>query len=380
MTEPAPRRAAPIFPRLVANFQIEGEFIRAERHDSGHINDTYVAYFRTSSTHVRRYLMQRINHKVFREPARLMRNVAAVTEYLREKITAAGGDPERETLTIIPTIEGRSCHRTQQGDWWRAFILIEGAQTYEMAPSLTHVYNAGKAFGKFQRLLGDFPADQLYETIPDFHHTSKRFETFAEALEKDVHNRARFVGAEIDFVQSRAGDTAVLVELLERGQVPQRVTHNDTKFNNVMIDDETGEGICVIDLDTVMPGSSLYDFGDGVRSITNTAAEDERDLSRVRFSLVKFERFSNGFLDATRGSLTPGEVDLLPFSARLMTFEVGMRFLTDYLDGDIYFRTHRQDHNLDRCRTQFRLLRDMEEQSDQIARLVQENWSGHAGA
>ena len=373
MIKPAQDRADLISPRLVSNFQFEGEFIHAERHDSGHINDTYVAHFRTSNARVHRYLVQRINHQVFREPAQVMKNVAAVTEHLREKISAAGGDPERETLTIIPTLEGETCYHTEEGEWWRAFILIEGAQTYEMAPSLDHVYNAGKAFGKFQRLLGDFPAGQLYETIPNFHHTGMRFEAFVEALQNDVQNRARSVGTEIDFVHSRAGDTSVLIDLLERGQVPERVTHNDTKFDNVMIDDETGEGICVIDLDTVMPGCSLYDLGDGVRSITNTAAEDERDLSKVQFSLVRFEQFSKGFLDATRGTLTPGEVDHLPFSARLMTFEVGMRFLTDYLDGDIYFRTHRQDHNLDRCRTQFKLLREMEEKSDRMMRLVQEN-------
>jgi Ser/Thr protein kinase RdoA (MazF antagonist) len=365
------KRPDPVFPHIVPHFRFEGEFIRAEPYGFGHINDTYAAHFQTPDAHIRRYLMQRINHYVFRDPERLMHNIAAVTNHLRGRIAAAGGDPERETLNIIPTVEGKACHRTLEGYWWRAYVFIEGAQTYQIAESLDHVYSAGKAFGNFQRLLGDFPANELHETIPGFHHTKKRFEAFIEALERDVHSRAQFAKDEIEFVLRRGEETPVLVELLERGQLPKRVTHNDTKFNNVMIDDETGDGVCVIDLDTVMPGSSLYDFGDGVRSITNTAAEDEQDLSRVQFSLVKFKHFTKGFLDATRDFLTPSEADLLPFSARLMTFEVGLRFLTDYLNGDVYFKTHRQDHNLDRCRTQFRLVREMEERSDQMMRLVQ---------
>jgi len=236
--------------------------------------------------------------------------------------------------------------------------------------NLDHVYNASKAFGKFQRLLSDFPAGQLYETIPNFHHTGKRYEAFVEAVERDVKNRAQSVKAEIEFVEKRAEDTSVLVDLLEWGELPERVTHNDTKFNNVMIDDETGEGVCVIDLDTVMPGLSLYDFGDSVRSGANPAAEDERDLSKVCIDLEIFDRLVHGDLDVARDFLTPTEVDYMPFSAKLMTFECGMRFLTDHLDGDVYFRIHRENHNLDRCCTQFKMVEDMEAKFDQMVRIV----------
>ncbi|MFB0534017.1 MAG: phosphotransferase enzyme family protein, partial [Anaerolineae bacterium] len=336
----------------------------------GHINDTYVARFRKGDGAVRRYILQRINHNVFKSPEELMHNIEKVTTHLRKKIIAAGGDPERETLNLIPTVGEETFYRTPDGNYWRAYAFIEGAQTYEVVENLDHVYNASKAFGQFQRLLSDFPAGQLHETIPDFHHTRKRFEAFVEAVERDVKDRAQSVRAEIEFVEKRAQDTSVLVDLLERGELPERVTHNDTKFNNVMIDDKTGEGVCVIDLDTVMPGLSLYDFGDSVRSGANPAAEDERDLSKVCIDLEIFDCFVRGYMDAARDFLTSTEVDYLPFSAKLMTFECGMRFLADHLNGDVYFRIHRENHNLDRCRTQFKMIEDMEAKFDQMASIV----------
>jgi len=362
--------AIPDLVAIAEHFQFEGDFLEASPYGFGHINDTYTVRFGKADGVVRRYVLQRINQHVFRNPEALMQNVERVTAHLRKKIVAAGGDAERETLNLVPTVGGRTWTKTDDGNYWRAYIFIAGARTYQVVESLDHVYNVAKAFGRFQKLLGDFPAEQLTETIPDFHHTGKRFDAFVEAVERDVRNRARSVETEIKFVEKRAGETSVLVDLLERGELPNRVTHNDTKFNNVMIDDETGAGICVIDLDTVMPGLSLYDFGDAVRSGANPAAEDERDLSKVWFDLDIFDCFAHGYLDAARDFLTATEVDYLPFSARLMTLECGMRFLTDHLNGDIYFKVHRENHNLDRCRTQFNMVQDMEEKFERMEEIV----------
>jgi Ser/Thr protein kinase RdoA (MazF antagonist) len=245
------------------------------------------------------------------------------------------------------------------------------ARTYQVVGHLDHFYHAGKAFGKFQKLVSDVPPDELYETIPDFHHTPKRFEAFVRSVERDAENRARLARPEIEFVEQRAGEAPVLVDLLDKGELCQRITHNDTKFNNVMIDDETGEGICVVDLDTVMPGLPLYDFGDAIRSGANPAAEDEPDLSRVRMDLDLYDSFSRGYLEMSRDFLTPVEISYLPFSARLMTLECGMRFLADFLDGDVYFEVHRPGHNLDRCRTQFKMVEDMESKFDEMIRIVE---------
>jgi Ser/Thr protein kinase RdoA (MazF antagonist) len=360
----------PDFEEIVKHFQFDNGFLEANPHEAGHINDTYVAHFQKNGI-TRKYILQRINHNVFREPEKLMANIVAVTNHLRKKIEETGGDPERETLNLIPTESGQSFFKTSDGNYWRAYLFIEGAQSYDLASSLDHVYNAARAFGTFQKLLSDFPAGQLFQTIPNFHHTGKRFENFVAAVASDPKNRAKSVEDEIEFVLQRQEDVSVLVDLLEQGELPERITHNDTKFNNVMIDDETGEGICVIDLDTVMPGLSLYDFGDAVRSGANPAAEDEQDLSKVCIDLTTFDRFTHGYLDAARDFLTPAEIDYLPFSAKLMTFECGMRFLTDHLEGDIYFKTHRENHNLDRCRTQFKMVQDMEEKPDQMARIIE---------
>jgi Ser/Thr protein kinase RdoA (MazF antagonist) len=300
-----------------------------------------------------------------------MHNIETVTGHIRKKVVDAGGDPERETLNLIPTVDGGTLHITPDGNYWRAYLFIEGARTYEAAEGPGYVYNAAQAFGEFQRLVGDYPAGKLHEIIPGFHDTPARFEVFVERVERDAGNRARSASAEIQFAEARADHTPVLVDLLRQGELPQRVTHNDTKFNNVMFDDETGEGICVIDLDTVMPGLSLYDFGDAVRSGANTAAEDERDLSQVSFDLGVFELYLRGYLDSARDFLTPLEVAYLPFSARLITFETGLRFLTDYLDGDVYFKTQRPQQNLDRCRTQFKMVRDMEREFGRMEKILE---------
>lgn len=358
------------FHKLVGKFSFQGEFIEANPYGSGHINDTYAAVFKCMDGSTRRYIMQRINHNVFKNPVKLMENIDGVTKHLRKKIISAGGDPERETLNIIPTLSGESLYKTDDGNYWRSYIFIEGARTYDVVANTGHFYAAGKAFGRFQELLSDFHADKLYETIPDFHHTGKRYDTFINAAEKDSYNRAAEVSAEIEFAIKRSGDTRILVNMLENGKLPLRVTHNDTKFNNVMIDDKSGEGICVIDLDTVMPGSALYDFGDSIRSGANPAAEDERDLSKVWMELSLYKKFTQGYLESAGAFLAPAELEYLPFAAKLMTLECGIRFLTDYLNGDVYFKVHRPGHNLDRARTQFKMVEDMESKWDKMHQIV----------
>jgi Ser/Thr protein kinase RdoA (MazF antagonist) len=362
-------KSHPDLKAVCAQFAIEGRWVSSCAIPSGHINDTYCSEFKTDGGRVR-YVNQRINHLVFREPEKLMENIERVTRFARDEIVAAGGDPLRETLTIVPARDGKSFHKTPEGDYWRTFLYIEGARTYDKVDDLRHVYSASRAFGAFQRMLSRLPGGRLHETIPDFHHTRKRFEAFRTALGRDVAGRAAAVRPEIDFVLAREKDTGVVVDGLAAGRIPERVTHNDTKLNNVMIDDRTGEGICVIDLDTIMPGSVLYDFGDSVRLGAATAAEDERDLAKVGFDLGLFDRLAEGYLDAARDFLTDEEARLLAFSAKLLTLECGIRFLADHLSSDVYFKVHRQGHNLDRSRTQFRMVAEMEERMADMEAVV----------
>ncbi|RPI55500.1 MAG: aminoglycoside phosphotransferase family protein, partial [Chloroflexi bacterium] len=334
---------------ILRNFKVVGELVDASPYGFGHINDTYAAWLQRADGTRHRILLQRVNDRVFHNPHKLMENIARVTAHLRSRILECGGDPLRETLTLIPTVDDRVFFQDAEGSTWRAYVFIEGARTYEAVASLDQVYHGARAFGRFQNLLSDLPAAELHKTIPDFHNTPKRFDAFMRAVEQDVCNRAAGVRSEIGFILQRAAEAPVLLDLSAGGALPLRVTHNDTKFNNVMIDDRTGEGVCVIDLDTVMPGLALYDVGDCARSATNTVAEDEPDPSRVRFDLAVFEHLVAGYLDAARDFLTQQEIDHIPFAARLMTLECGMRFLADYLAGDVYFKIHRPAHNLDRC-------------------------------
>lgn len=355
---------------IVRHFKLDGEFLTTKAYGVGHINDTYLANFMQNGfTH--RYIIQRINHEVFCSPEGLMNNILAVTSHLREKIRSAGGNPDRETLTLLPTKDNNYYYRTGQGDFWRGYLFINNARTYETVENIEHVYHAAKAFGKFQNQLSDYPSEKLIETIPDFHNTKKRYANFQKAVEEDICNRVQSLKPEIDFVFNREKDMPVLVDKLQRGELPQRITHNDTKFNNVLIDNATGTGVCVIDLDTVMPGLALYDFGDAIRSLANTAAEDEQNISKVQFDLDTYDCFTHGYLDAARDFLTPLEMELLPFSAILMTLECGIRFLTDHLQGDTYFKIHRENHNLDRCRTQFKMVQDMESRFDEMVKVVE---------
>lgn len=355
---------------LSSQFRFEGDLAHVEPCNLGHINDTYVLTFNTPQGTARRYVLQRINHNVFRDPESVMRNIEAVTAHLRRKIEAAGGDPLRETINLVPTVDGRTWIRTPEGEYWRAMLYIEGARTYETIEDPKHFYSAGKAFGNFMRLLDDFPADTLTETIPQFHNTVKRYNDLMEAAKRDAAGRAYSVREELDFAKSRAADTGVVLKLIEDGKIPLRVTHNDTKLNNVMIDDATGEAICVLDLDTVMPGSALYDFGDAIRFGASTAPEDETDLSKVGIDLELFRQFARGYLTAAGEVLTPAELDHLAFSAKLITLELGMRFLTDHLNGDVYFRIHRPNHNLDRARAQFKLVEAMEANMAEMQAIV----------
>jgi Ser/Thr protein kinase RdoA (MazF antagonist) len=299
-----------------------------------------------------------------------MSNIVLVTEHLRKKIIENGGDPERETLTVMPTITGKSYYKTKNGYYFRMYIFIEGATTYQIVEQPEHFYNAAKSFGLFQKLLADFPAEKLYETIADFHNTKVRFENLKIAIKNDKVGRLKEVEAEIKFAYEREKDISIIIDAISAGKVPLRVTHNDTKYNNVMIDDLTGKGVCVIDLDTVMPGSLLYDYGDSLRFGTNPSEEDEKDLSKVYSDINLFEYFTKGYLEELKDTLTETEIELLPFSAKLMTFECGIRFLTDYLNGDTYFKIHRPEQNLDRCRTQFKLVADMEEKMEKMTEIV----------
>lgn len=355
---------------LVKMFQFEGEFIYEEPFGCGHINDTYAVYYKMQFSSPHRYILQRINQDVFKFPDEIMQNISNITSHIRNKIIISGGDVKREVLTIIKTVDDKNFYIDEKGDFWRAYIFIDDATCYQIVEKPEHFYKSAKAFGKFQNQLSDFHADTLFEAIPNFHNTEKRFETFLEALAVDKMKRAHTVKAEIDFALARKEDAGVLVHLLRDDKLPLRVTHNDTKLNNVMIDNMTGEGICVIDLDTVMPGLSLYDFGDSIRFGANPAMEDEKDLSLVFMDLGLFELYTKGFLEEAGKSLTETEIEYLPFSAKIMTFECGLRFLTDYLSGDTYFKIHREGHNLDRCRTQFKLVSDMEEKMDQMKMIV----------
>lgn len=331
---------------------------------NGHINDTYIV--RADKD----YILQRINKNVFTNPPAVMENIVGVTEFLREKVTAAGGDPDREILNLIPTVDGKYYYMTDDGEYYRVYKFISGTKSYDEVDDPIQLYHAAKAFGKFQNLLADYPADKLNETIVDFHNTKARYVQFKTALANDAAGRAKDVGAEIKFVLDREADAGVVVDAIAEGRIPLRVTHNDTKLNNVLLDEVTGEGVCVIDLDTVMPGSLLYDYGDALRFGGSSGAEDEKDLDKIWFKVENFEAFTRGFIEELP-SMTEEERKLLPFSVKLMALECGSRFLADYLNGDVYFKTAYADHNLDRCRTQFKLVADIEAKMDELNAIVE---------
>ncbi|MDR1817191.1 MAG: aminoglycoside phosphotransferase family protein [Puniceicoccales bacterium] len=355
---------------VIAEFNLHGDYISAKSYGYGHINDTYSAKFSQGGRPLR-YIVQRLNRNVFPQPAALMENVSRVCAHLRGRIRESGTlDATRRALTLIPTRAGGDWFVDDAGDFWRCFILIEDVTAYEVVESPALARTAAKSFGTFTRHLEGLPGGRLHEVIPGFHDTRRRFETFEKTLAADPLNRAAGAREEIAFTRERAADCAVIVEALARGEIPERVTHNDTKLNNILVDDFTQEGLCVIDLDTVMPGSALYDFGDMVRSAAAAAKEDETDLSRVACSPQYFEALATGYLDALGGTLNAREKDLLAFSGKLLTFECGMRFLTDHLDGDHYFKISRPGHNLERARNQFAMVRSIESQLSAFEKFV----------
>lgn len=354
----------------IDGFKLPGELKECIRYGSGHINDTYRLTYETPQG-TKRYILQRMSKSIFKKPVELMENVSGVTAWLRKKIIENGGDPERETLTLVKSNDGLPYFVDSTGEYWRVYLFIEGATCYDAVKDDNDFYQSAVAFGHFQRLLADYPAETLHETIKDFHNTPDRLEKFKKAVAEDICGRAASVQKEIDFILEREELTHALYDLQLDGRLPLRVTHNDTKLNNIMIDDETGKAICVIDLDTVMPGLTANDFGDSIRFGASTALEDEQDLSKISCDLHLFDVYARGFIEGCGGALTDLEIDMLPMGAILMTFENGIRFLTDHLEGDHYFRIHREGHNLDRCRTQLTLVKDMQEKLPQMNAIIQ---------
>jgi Ser/Thr protein kinase RdoA (MazF antagonist) len=348
-----------------SQFRFRGEVSVIALHGNGHINDTYLVTCNGSGAQVR-YILQHLNRNVFRDPLAVMQNIERVTSHLAAQASAHPGATGR-VLELVPASDGRNWHVDQHGETWRAYRFIENARTYDIASTVQQAFQAARAFGRFQQKLSNLPPPRLIETIPGFHHTPKRFDALEKAVTSDAANRAVLAKPEIEFALSRKSITGVLLD----ANLPERITHNDTKFNNVLLDDTTGEAICVIDLDTVMPGLALYDFGDMVRTTTSPAAEDEQDLSRVSMQFPLFEALVRGYLESAGAFLTPDEIHRLAFSGKLITFEIGIRFLTDYLAGDTYFKVHREGHNLDRCRTQFKLVESIERQEEKMNRLVE---------
>lgn len=363
---------------IARRFRVDGELVEVAPWGAGHIHATFLSTWETASG-VRRFVHQRINDEVFPDVAAVMENIERVTAHLASKIRDEGGDPAREALDLVPTSEGASYLVTESGESWRTYRFIEGARTFEVAETTELAYRASEAFGRFARLLEDLPGPRLHEVIPRFHHTPSRVAAFFDAVRRDAAGRASLVRSEVAFVESWVERAARLVELHDAGSIPERVTHNDTKLNNVMFDARTGSALCVVDLDTVMPGLALYDFGDSVRLGACRADEDERDLARVELDLELFAALARGYLDALGEVLLPTEIEELALSAELMCFECGLRFLTDHLEGDRYFKIHRAGHNLDRCRRHFALNADMERKSKQMATIVQRAVQGASG-
>lgn len=348
------------------HFDIEGNVVHLEECHNGHINRTYFLTYDTG----KRYVMQMVNTSIFKKPDEVMENIVGVTEHIRRGYEAKGIDSERRTLRVIWTKSGKWGHVDRRGIYWRMYDFVEDAECYMKVESAEMFEKVGFAFGQFQRQLADFNASALHESIPNFHNTEWRYANLQKAIEENKSGRAHLIPDDIRFALDRKHITSFINESIANGSLQLRVTHNDTKLNNIMIDRESGEGICVIDLDTVMPGSVLADFGDSIRFGASSAAEDETDLDKVYCRLDMFEAYAKGFIQGLEGSLSESEIRALPMGALILTYETGIRFLSDYLDGDVYFRTEYPDHNLDRARNQFKLVADMEKKMDEMNAIV----------
>jgi len=355
---------------IVKHFHISGRLTGVRPLAGGHINDTYVLTTKKNGRIVR-YMLQRINHTVFKDPPSLMKNIIRVTEHILNRMQRVDIDRASHQLVVIESDNGEGFHKDAEGNFWRTYNFIEGTVTYDTVQSAEVAYEAARMFGWFQKMLIDLPGPALYETICDFHNTPKRLETFRRVLKEDTCNRAKNAKTEIDFLFANAGFCDVLVKSADKGEIPVRVTHNDAKVNNVMLDKITKKGVCVVDLDTVMPGLSVYDFGDMVRTATTLADEDERDLSKVNMNLNMFEALVRGYAEQTKHFLTSSERKHLAFAGKLITFEQFVRFLADYLAGDIYYKIHREGHNLDRSRTQMKMVRSIIKQEEVMNEVVE---------
>ena len=363
-------RAEETLQEVLAAFDFGAPVVGAVRYGQGHINDTFCVHTQPEDAACRRFILQRMSAAAFKRPDQLMENIIGVTEYLGRQIRERGGDRGREAMEVIRPKNGRPYYTDSQGGAWRLYPFVEHTVCCQAADTPERFAASGRAFGRFQQLLRDYPAETLHETIPNFHNTEDRLAKFKAALAADKLGRVKDCRPEIDFVLSREKDCSVALDAQRAGKLPLRVTHNDTKLNNVLMDEKTGEGMCIIDLDTVMPGLVLYDFGDSIRFGANHCAEDETDLSKVSLDVDLFAVYTRAFLEGTGGSLTNEEIEYLPWGAKLMTLECGIRFLTDYLVGDEYFHIAREKHNLDRCRTQFKLVADMEARWAELEAIV----------
>ena len=356
--------------KISSQFAIDGTFVGGKEIVSGLINVTYLAEYVNDDGERSRYVLQRINEQVFPDPHSVMRNISKVTKHINRKVFRRKRDFGGQTLNLYPGRDGKDFVEGPEGGVWRCYNYIEGCCNYDIVENTRQAYQAAKAFGAFQDLISDLSPSEISITIPDFHNTPSRYGKLMKAIKEDRFDRVKLVTEEIDFINNREEIVHVLLDHLKKGGLKERITHNDTKLNNVMIDEASDEAVCVIDLDTVMPGLTLYDFGDLVRTATSPVAEDERDLDKVEMRMPMFEALVEGYLETARNFLTPLEVDLLPFSGKLISFEVALRFLTDYLEGDVYFRVNREGQNLDRCRTQLALVKSIEDQEDQMLKFV----------
>ena len=363
-------RAEDFLGEVLSSFDLLAPVVGAVRFGQGHINDTFVVHTQPEDRCCRRFILQRMSAAAFKHPGQLMENIIGVTEFLGREIEKHSGDRSREAMEVLRPKNGADYYTDSQGGAWRLYPFVEGTVCHQAADTPELFAASGRAFGRFQRMLADYPADTLYETIPHFHDTEDRLAKFKAAVAADKLGRVKECQPEIDFVLAREKDCSVALNALRAGKLPLRVTHNDTKLNNVLMDEATGEGVCIIDLDTVMPGLVIYDFGDSIRFGANHCAEDETDLSKVALDVELFSVYTAAFLEGAGGALTDTEIEYLPWGAKLMTLECGIRFLTDYLVGDQYFHISREKHNLDRCRTQCRLTADMEAHWAQLQSIV----------
>lgn len=357
--------------RIIPHFNFNGKYIRASEITSGNVNSTYRLEYQQGGKQ-KLYTLQHINRYVFKHPVEVVGNIVCVTNHLRDKMREMGLPVDRRVLELISTTDGNYIYEDEQGEYWRAYTFIEDADALDIVNTGAQMEEVGRAFGNFQRLLTDFDVNKLFVTIPDFHNTTKRFYRFVRSLDEDKVGRVRECEDEIEFLFEHRRMMNEIVRLLDKGVLPVRVTHNDTKANNVLLDSETGKALCVIDLDTVMPGSALYDYGDAIRYGASTAAEDEEDTSKIALHMEKARAFTRGFIAESNGFLSREELVRLPLGIKVLTCELAMRFLTDYLDGDLYFKVNSPDHNLIRARAQIALLRDVERHEDQLQKMTED--------